>query len=79
MSTYQLSKTSATFLTFLLSALCHEMVMAVVTKKIRQVKRLMRLRSTRLNSHFSHLYVLRLYLFAMQVSRRIKRRFSSAY
>jgi hypothetical protein len=38
MSTYQLSKTSATFLTFLLSALCHEMVMAVVTKKIRQVK-----------------------------------------
>jgi sterol O-acyltransferase len=31
----QLSKTSATFLTFLLSALCHELVMAVVTKKIR--------------------------------------------
>lgn len=31
----QLSRTSATFVTFLLSALCHEMVMAVVTKKIR--------------------------------------------
>ena len=31
----QLSKTSATFVTFLLSALCHELVMAVVTKKIR--------------------------------------------
>jgi len=31
----QLSRTSATFLTFLLSALCHELVMAVVTKKIR--------------------------------------------
>ncbi|ORX39282.1 putative sterol O-acyltransferase [Kockovaella imperatae] len=32
---FQLSKTSATFVTFLLSALCHELVMAVVTKKIR--------------------------------------------
>lgn len=31
----QLSRLSATFVTFLLSALCHEMVMAVVTKKIR--------------------------------------------
>lgn len=31
----QLSKTSATFVTFLLSALCHELVMAVVSKKIR--------------------------------------------
>ncbi len=35
MSGLQLSKASATFLTFLLSALCHELVMAVVTKKIR--------------------------------------------
>lgn len=35
MSTYQLSKFSATFVTFLLSALCHELVMAVVSKKIR--------------------------------------------
>ena len=31
----KLSRTSATFITFLLSALCHELVMAVVTKKIR--------------------------------------------
>lgn len=31
----RLSRMSATFLTFLLSALVHEMVMAVVTKKIR--------------------------------------------
>ncbi|WVN87832.1 uncharacterized protein L203_103027 [Cryptococcus depauperatus CBS 7841] len=30
-----LSKTSAAFVTFILSALCHELVMAVVTKKIR--------------------------------------------
>lgn len=31
----QLSRTSATFVTFLLSACCHELVMAVVSKKIR--------------------------------------------
>jgi sterol O-acyltransferase len=31
----KLSKMSATFVTFLLSALCHELVMAVVSKKIR--------------------------------------------
>ncbi|WVQ74465.1 hypothetical protein IAR50_004066 [Cryptococcus sp. DSM 104548] len=35
MSSLQLSRTSAAFVTFLLSALCHELVMAVVTKKIR--------------------------------------------
>ena len=35
MSGLQLSRTSATFITFLLSAACHELVMAVVTKKIR--------------------------------------------
>ncbi|EIW67053.1 hypothetical protein TREMEDRAFT_34263 [Tremella mesenterica DSM 1558] len=35
MDSLSLSKTSATFVTFLLSALCHELVMAVVTKKIR--------------------------------------------
>ncbi|KAK4689379.1 sterol O-acyltransferase, partial [Tremellales sp. Uapishka_1] len=35
MSGLQLSRASATFITFLLSALCHELVMAVVTKKIR--------------------------------------------
>ena len=29
------SRTSAAFVTFLLSACCHELVMAVVTKKIR--------------------------------------------
>nr|ODO03902.1 sterol O-acyltransferase [Cryptococcus depauperatus CBS 7855] len=34
-SSLQLSKTSAAFVTFILSALCHELVMAVVTKKIR--------------------------------------------
>jgi hypothetical protein len=34
-TTYRLSRISATFLTFLLSALCHELVMAVVSKKIR--------------------------------------------
>ncbi|KAL6304532.1 MBOAT, membrane-bound O-acyltransferase family-domain-containing protein [Sparassis latifolia] len=32
---YQLSRTSAMFLTFLLSASAHELVMAIVTKKIR--------------------------------------------
>ncbi|WVR08896.1 hypothetical protein IAU60_005955 [Kwoniella sp. DSM 27419] len=35
MSGLQLSKTSAAFVTFLLSALCHELVMLVVTKKLR--------------------------------------------
>ncbi|TIA87734.1 hypothetical protein E3P99_03020 [Wallemia hederae] len=35
LSTYKISKQSATLLTFLLSALVHELVMAVVTKKIR--------------------------------------------
>lgn len=35
MTTLQLTRTSAAFVTFLLSALCHELVMAVVTKKIR--------------------------------------------
>lgn len=31
----QLSRMSAAFVTFLLSALCHELVMAVVSKKLR--------------------------------------------
>ena len=35
MSSYKLSKKSAMFLTFLLSAAVHELVMAIVTKKIR--------------------------------------------
>lgn len=35
MSSYKLSKQSALFFTFLLSAAVHELVMAVVTKKIR--------------------------------------------
>ncbi|EJF64108.1 MBOAT-domain-containing protein [Dichomitus squalens] len=35
MSSYKLSRQSAMFLTFLLSAAAHELVMAVVTKKIR--------------------------------------------
>jgi sterol O-acyltransferase len=43
----QLSRTSATFLTFLLSALCHELVMAVVTKKIRPYLFLMQVGSWR--------------------------------
>lgn len=36
-SSYKLSKKSAMFLTFLLSAAVHELVMAIVTKKIRYV------------------------------------------
>jgi len=35
MSSYKLSRTSATLITFLLSAAVHELVMAIVTKKIR--------------------------------------------
>ncbi len=38
-SSYKLSKKSAMFLTFLLSAAVHELVMAIVTKKIRYVSR----------------------------------------
>lgn len=34
-STYRLSKFSAAFITFLLSAAVHELVMLVVTKKVR--------------------------------------------
>lgn len=40
----QLSRTSATFVTFLLSACCHELVMAVVSKKIRPYLFLMQVR-----------------------------------
>lgn len=35
MSSYKLSRQSAMFVTFLLSAAAHELVMAIVTKKIR--------------------------------------------
>ena len=35
MSSYKLTRQSAMFVTFLLSAAAHELVMAVVTKKIR--------------------------------------------
>ena len=35
MSSYKLTRRSAMFLTFLLSAAAHELVMAIVTKKIR--------------------------------------------
>ena len=35
MTSYKLSKQSAMFITFLLSAAVHELVMAIVTKKIR--------------------------------------------
>jgi hypothetical protein len=34
-STYKISRTSAMFLTFLLSACVHELVMAIVTQKLR--------------------------------------------
>ena len=42
MRSYKLSKTSAMFITFLLSAAVHELVMAVVTQKIRSVPQLER-------------------------------------
>ena len=48
MSGFKLSRTSATFVTFLLSALCHELVMAVVTKKIRPYLFLMQVSDARL-------------------------------
>ena len=38
MSSYKLSRQSAMFFTFLLSAAVHELVMAIVTKKIRCVR-----------------------------------------
>lgn len=38
-SSYKLSRQSAMFVTFLLSAAVHELVMAIVTKKIRCVLR----------------------------------------
>ena len=37
MRSYKLSKTSAMFITFLLSAAVHELVMVIVTQKIRFV------------------------------------------
>jgi uncharacterized membrane protein YvlD (DUF360 family) len=40
----QLSRMSAAFVTFLLSALCHELVMAVVSKKVRPYLFLMQVR-----------------------------------
>lgn len=50
----QLSRTSATFVTFLLSALCHELVMAVVTKKIRPYLFLMQVGGVAVTtSHFT--------------------------
>ena len=39
LETGKVSRKSASFLTFLLSALCHELVMCVVSKKIRYVPR----------------------------------------
>jgi uncharacterized membrane protein YvlD (DUF360 family) len=48
----QLSRTSAAFVTFLLSALCHELVMAVVTKKIRPYLFLMQVSCTSLTDPF---------------------------
>ena len=38
MSSYKLSRQSAMFFTFLFSAAVHELVMAIVTKKIRYVR-----------------------------------------
>ena len=46
----KLSKMSATFVTFLLSALCHELVMAVLYKKIRPYLFPMQVRHSWLNS-----------------------------
>ena len=37
MRSYKLSRTSAMFITFMLSAAVHELVMVVVTQKIRSV------------------------------------------
>jgi len=37
MRSYKLSKTSAMFITFMLSAAVHELVMVIVTQKIRSV------------------------------------------
>lgn len=37
LSTYKLSRTSAMFITFFISACAHELVMMVVTRKIRYV------------------------------------------
>ena len=38
MRSYKLSKTSAMFITFMLSAAVHELVMVIVTQKIRSVR-----------------------------------------
>ena len=63
-SAYRLSKKSAMTFTFILSAAVHELVMAVVTKKIRLVART--IQST---SQLTHIPcgTARMYLFALQV------------
>ena len=61
-SSYKLSRQSAMFFTFLLSAAAHELVMAIVTKKIRYVQYLLSFYARLLNR--TH----RMYLFVMQLA-----------
>jgi sterol O-acyltransferase len=52
-SSYKFSKFSAAFVTFLLSALVHELVMAVVTKKVRMYLFVLQVRCPFLSLHRS--------------------------
>ena len=61
-SSYKLSRQSAMFFTFLLSAAAHELVMAIVTKKIRYVQYLLSFYVRLLNRTY------RMYLFVMQLA-----------
>ena len=63
-SAYRLSKKSAMTFTFILSAAVHELVMAVVTKKIRLVAH-----TVQSTSQLTHIPcgTTRMYLFALQV------------
>ena len=51
MSSYKLTRSGAMFVTFLLSAAAHELVMAIVTKKIRFYLFMMQVRSPPLRMH----------------------------
>ena len=61
-SSYKLSRQSAMFFTFLLSAAAHELVMAIVTKKIRYVQYFLSFYARLLNRTY------RMYLFVMQLA-----------
>lgn len=52
MTSYKLSRRSAMFLTFLLSAAVHELVMAVVTKKIRMYLFMLQVRTIHDTNYF---------------------------